>query len=349
MDKQQYIRNALERLFAKWMRRACAFGAFIFLLLSFLDFVVFREHFALFLFYRVSAAALLLSIAVLAGKTTDRTKLRAVAYASVCVSAITIEAMILHTGGHQSPYATGMILLAVTALAFVPADFFLHATLAACIYGIYLIPILMTDRVDDIRSFFMTNFFMCSIIFVVLAFRYLSMQTVIRQLETEYELTASGNRLRESEARLRYLLAESQAVIYTCEVTGDYPVTFISENVRGQLGYEPQDFLDSPRFRASRVHPEDAPLISAGLPRLFERGHQTLEYRVRHKDGAYRWLHDDMRLFRDQSGEPVEIVGSLIDISARRQTEDMLRLSEEYFRSIAEVSEIVIYRLSELG
>lgn len=50
------------------------------------------------------------------------------------------------------------------------------------------------------------------------------------------EMAASLERqheaLRSSEARLRFLLEAGPAVIYTCEPSGDYPATFVSENVR---------------------------------------------------------------------------------------------------------------------
>ncbi len=140
-----------------------------------------------------------------------------------------------------------------------------------------------------------------------------------------HELQKVTAALRSGEKRLKYILASSPAVIYTCTPTGDYTATFISENVREQLGYEPSDFLSDPAFWARNIHPEDAQRVFAELPGLFECGHLIHEYRFLRRDGTYLWLRDDLRLVRDQSDEPLEIVGSWLDITARRQAEETLR------------------------
>src|SRR6476660_6599915 len=58
--------------------------------------------------------------------------------------------------------------------------------------------------------------------------------------------------------RAEHLLARSPAVIYSFKATGDYAPTFISQNIKGLLGYEPEEYLDSPNFWRSRVHPKDS-------------------------------------------------------------------------------------------
>src|SRR4029453_11970418 len=68
-------------------------------------------------------------------------------------------------------------------------------------------------------------------------------------------------RKREEEAgagapdAVERLVARSPAVIYSFKATGDYAPTFISPNVKDLLGYEPQEYLVSPDFWQSRVHP----------------------------------------------------------------------------------------------
>ncbi|TAN40881.1 MAG: PAS domain S-box protein [Nitrospirae bacterium] len=206
MDKQGYVQSSIERLFATWLRLTTVIGAIVFPLFSFLDSIFFYEHFALFLGYRIAIAAFLLLIAFLAGKTTNRMALQSLALAAVIASAVTLEVMILHTGGHASPHVMGMILLAVTILAFVPADLPFHSASAGTIYGIYLIPIYATEQLDDLRTFFIMNFFICSIILTVMAHRYLAMKGIRKQLENEYDLIAVGDRLNENSMNLRAIL-----------------------------------------------------------------------------------------------------------------------------------------------
>lgn len=137
---------------------------------------------------------------------------------------------------------------------------------------------------------------------------------------------------------LKYLLSSSPAVLYTCRPPEDFPATFISQNIVSQLGYEPSEFIEAPGFWADRIHPEDRPRVFAGLPELFEKGYHTHEYRFLHKDGSYRWVHDQLKLIRDPAGNPIEIVGFWMDITDRKRIEEALRESEDKYRTIFETT-----------
>ena len=53
------------------------------------------------------------------------------------------------------------------------------------------------------------------------------------------------------------------AVVYSFEVGGNYAPTFVSDNIKRVLGYEPDQYLKDPEFWRSRVHPEDLPGVEA--------------------------------------------------------------------------------------
>ncbi|HKZ52647.1 MAG TPA: ATP-binding protein [Candidatus Acidoferrales bacterium] len=146
-----------------------------------------------------------------------------------------------------------------------------------------------------------------------------------------------------TQKRLQHLLATSPAIIYSCQPEADYGATFVSPNVTTQLGYRPEEFLADARFWVKRLHPQDASRVLRELRRVFERGQHTLEYRFRCKDGTYRWLHDELRLRRDAAGHPLEIVGSLMDITARKQMEEALQESQHRYRALFEDSSISMW------
>ena len=54
-----------------------------------------------------------------------------------------------------------------------------------------------------------------------------------------------------AHARLSQLLASSPAVIYSYKATGDFAPTFVSQNIRDWLGYEPQEYLENAGFLAA--------------------------------------------------------------------------------------------------
>lgn len=127
--------------------------------------------------------------------------------------------------------------------------------------------------------------------------------------------------LRTANARLQHLLTASEAVIFSCHAGGDYAATYISENVRRILGYHPHQFIDDPQFWVKHLHPEDRGRVLDGLQRLTEHGYHYHEYRFRHADGRYRWLYAHLRIIRDEAGLDAEAVGSLVDITDRKQAE----------------------------
>ena len=139
-------------------------------------------------------------------------------------------------------------------------------------------------------------------------------------------------------SRMEDLLLTSPAVIYTCKSSGDYRATYVTPNVKAQLGYDPQDFTDRTDFWLNHIHPNDRQRVQRELAALFETDQHNHEYRFRHKDGTYRWMHDQTRLIRDSQGRPVEIVGTWIDVTARKQVDDDLRESEARYKTLFESS-----------
>lgn len=127
--------------------------------------------------------------------------------------------------------------------------------------------------------------------------------------------------LNISKKNIDELLEESQTVIYRCEASGDYPATFISGNIKRQLGYEPEQFTQDPSFWASHIHPDDSETVFANLSKLFENGYHNHEYRFLNGYGNYIWMHDELRLVKDGNGQVKDIVGNWIDITEQKQAE----------------------------
>jgi PAS domain S-box-containing protein len=138
-----------------------------------------------------------------------------------------------------------------------------------------------------------------------------------------------GEALVAAQDRLVRVLSSSPAVIYSFKATGDYAPTIISENIKTLLGYEPREYLENADFWRERVHPDDLSAIEAETVNLFKKGHHTVEYRFRKRDGTYCWVNDEQQLIRDKNGEPLEIVGSWSDVTARREAQDAMRRSEQ--------------------
>ena len=136
---------------------------------------------------------------------------------------------------------------------------------------------------------------------------------------------------RRTKERNQRFVEASPAMIYSAKAFGDTNATFMSENIRTYLGYEPSEFTDTPRFWRDNIHPDDFDRVVKEHSRLFETEAESIthEYRVRHKDGSYRVMNDSLRLIRDEEGNPSEIVGFWVDVTEGRALEERFQQSQK--------------------
>jgi PAS domain S-box-containing protein len=145
---------------------------------------------------------------------------------------------------------------------------------------------------------------------------------VVERKRAEEELTLT-------KSRLEYLLRSGPTIIYSCKISGDFAPTFISENVSAQLGYSDKDFLNDPAFWLDHIHEEDVSNTLNDVKMCLKKGHHIYDYRFLHKDGTYRWMRNDLRLVRDDIGNPSEMVGSMTDITEQKQLEEQFYQSQK--------------------
>ena len=81
------------------------------------------------------------------------------------------------------------------------------------------------------------------------------------------------------------------------------------------------------------------------------RGGRTirLEYRFLAQDGAYRWMHDEVRLVRDADGKPVEIAGAWMDITGGRRMEQELQETHSRLQTLIQATPLPIVAMDREG
>jgi PAS domain S-box-containing protein len=136
--------------------------------------------------------------------------------------------------------------------------------------------------------------------------------------------TATEQELRTAQARLEFLLTASPIVIYSDKPLPGYPTNFISPNVMELVGFTP-DEVCTPGWYDENLHPQDQEQMAGSLDQILSGDVTVHEYRLRHRDGRYRWIRDRTHLVRDADGQPLEIVGSLEDITDVREADARFR------------------------
>jgi PAS domain S-box-containing protein len=161
------------------------------------------------------------------------------------------------------------------------------------------------------------------------------MHDITARRRTEDELAAT-------HAQLRHLLEHSPVITYSLQFEDGLLVpAFVSDNVTRLLGYSVSEALVRDWWLRN-LHPDDRKRAVEADPGAGGVSDTRVEYRIRHRDGSYRWVEDSRRLLRDAVGKPAEIVGVWTDIDARRRAEQERRQTEERFEKIFHSSPIAI-------
>jgi PAS domain S-box-containing protein len=165
---------------------------------------------------------------------------------------------------------------------------------------------------------------------------------------TERKLAEEG--LREAEHRYRVMVEHIPAVAYVDEPTDSdggesARVAFISPQVEAMLGYTPDRFIDDPRFWFEIMHPDDLTrLQSVDAFSVHDLETFVEEYRMRHADGHWVWVHDTSSTVYDDDGRVVSFQGFMTDVTARHEAEERLRQAEERYRAIVEHTPAITYQ-----
>jgi PAS domain S-box-containing protein len=148
--------------------------------------------------------------------------------------------------------------------------------------------------------------------------------------------------LEESERRFRLLADQSHDIVAVVSPAGQ--LRYVNRAVERTLGYSADEIVG--RFGLALVHPEDASQVRARLQAVLREGPDrkpvTIEFRVRHKDGSWRWL-ESLPAILSAGPEGPSVLTATRDVTERKRAEADLRLSEERYRLAIRAMNGVIY------
>lgn len=138
------------------------------------------------------------------------------------------------------------------------------------------------------------------------------------------------------QARQALILRTLPVVMYSAKPSGDYGALWVSENVEALTGFSPRYFVDNSSLWASRLHPHDRERTLMEFEKLPQGSMLATEYRWQIRSGEYRWFQDEAVLIRRLDGIPQEIIGLWTDVTARRQTGEVIRRQADIINQIQE-------------
>ena len=156
--------------------------------------------------------------------------------------------------------------------------------------------------------------------------------------------------LRQAEERFRTLVEHIPAVVYAEPIEPDLGLLYMSPQVEHVLGWRADEWQTKPGFWLGLVHPDDRARVeelnatanSTGAP-------FSTEYRLRHRQGHFVWIHDEAVVVLDAEGASLFWQGVLLDVTPQKEAQRGLDEAEQRYRALIEHIPAVVYRESPEG
>src|ERR1700686_5641164 len=151
------------------------------------------------------------------------------------------------------------------------------------------------------------------------------------------ESKSVGKQLRRSEESL----LEAQKLSHTGSWRHDVAsgeVT-VSPEIYRIHDIKPDDDPSNTEFFFSKFHPEDRKRVVDLFERSeIEKTDFQVDYRILLPDGTIKYLHTTGHPILNESGDLAEFVGTAIDVTAAKKSEEALRRSESYLTEAQRLS-----------
>lgn len=156
----------------------------------------------------------------------------------------------------------------------------------------------------------------------------------------EDEQRRLNTQIKSQSERLNNVVANVPGIVW--ETSGvsesDQTINFVSEYVETMLGYSVEEWLSTPNFWLTIVHPDDRERVETESAAIFTRkqDHGTIEFRWIAKDKRVRWVQSKSAVVLNEVGEPIGLRGVTIDITDKKKAELALQASEHRLRMVTD-------------
>ncbi|APW42435.1 response regulator [Rhodoferax saidenbachensis] len=143
------------------------------------------------------------------------------------------------------------------------------------------------------------------------------------------ELRAAQTALHENDAQFQRMLDMLPQLVWTCDAQAR--IGYYNQRWVEYTGISLQDLLD--KGWGEVMHPDDVAPIVAQWANVVNQGATSLpEFRMRRRDGVYRWFNAHFGVSHNEQGQPVRWFGSSVDVEDVRSARAALELSEQFHR-----------------
>lgn len=116
---------------------------------------------------------------------------------------------------------------------------------------------------------------------------------------------------------LESVLARMNGFLYRCRADKEFTMLELTSGFERHFGISADEILNNRvRSFASLIHPDDAPAVDLAVVQgLQQRRNWNINYRLRHAEGYYVWVHEDGGGVWNQSDELIYLEGAVFDMN----------------------------------
>lgn len=153
-------------------------------------------------------------------------------------------------------------------------------------------------------------------------------------------------KLEDVEQRARLAAEIAEIVTWDLDVTTQELI--YSENLPALFGHKKNKKLNRPDI-LHQIHPDDLSILEKAYKVALKTSIYKYEARIIKPDNSIAWIKAHGKIFFDDNVEPIQMIGTIIDITDEKTSQDILMKSEEKFRLLADSMPQFIWTGDEMG
>jgi PAS domain S-box-containing protein len=162
----------------------------------------------------------------------------------------------------------------------------------------------------------------------------------IVQIEDITERKQAEAALKDSERRLTLALDSAQMGMWDLDLLTDTSVRSLRHDQI--FGYSTAVPTWGAAVFMTHVVPEDRDVAKRAFEQAFVSDNFDMECRIRWADESIHWISAKGRVYRNPKGDPVRMMGTVLDVTEQKRAQERLKESEAKFSGIISISEDAI-------